>query len=79
MTIKELGTILGVLVVISGGGVGYGRLQTQTVQVEEEVKEVREEVKENEKAIDVEENINIRQSIMLENTAKILERLEKKL
>jgi len=76
---KDLGVALACLVTVGGGFTAYGQLSTETVQVKEEVKEVREDVKENEEAINVEENINIRQSIMLENTAKILEKLEKKL
>ncbi len=79
MTFKQAAPIVTFIVIIIGTGVKLGKLQAETVQVKEEVKEVRQEVKENEEAVDVEENINIRQSIMLENTAKILERIEAKL
>jgi hypothetical protein len=86
VTIKELSVALGCICAIGGGFVGYGKLSATATQAKDEVKEVRQEIKkaeekidEAEEAINKEENINIRQSIMLENTAKILEKLEKKL
>lgn len=79
MKIKELSIISGVVLTLLGAGAGYGQLQSKARETEKEVTEVKEVVKENTEAIDTEENINIRQTQMLENTAKILERIEAKL
>ena len=79
MDSKDISVALGIVALLGGGFISYGRVQAQTVQVKDEVEEVRQEVKEVEKEVYVEENINIRQSIMLENIANILEKVEAKL
>lgn len=77
--IKSLSILVAFLLTVGGIGAKVGKLQTETVQAKTEVEKVREEVKEAKEKINTEENINIKQSIMLENTAKILERIEAKL
>ena len=74
MKVKELSVVIGLVLTIIGAGVGYGQLQAKANETEKKVEEVKEDIKSTEEAIDTEENINIRQTIMLENMSKIQER-----
>lgn len=86
MNVKELAVWVGILGAVGGGFAGYGKLQAETTQAKTQVKEVREAVKENKEEIDENENINIKQTQVLEylqeNSRRqtiILDKLEKKL
>lgn len=79
MTVKDFSVAVGCVVAIGGLFTGYGKLQAETTQVKNEVKDVRQEVKETKEDVNENENVNIKQTEMLNNIAKILEKVESKL
>ena len=86
MNIKQISTLFGILVTLSGAFVSYGKLQAQQESTIGEVKEVKEDFRNMEEDVD-EHNEEIHelqtdireQAIIQERSLKILEFLEEKI
>lgn len=79
MGIKEIATIGGIIVMCGGGFLSFGHLVANQEVAEENIEELESEVEETaEKIINI-EKIDLEQSIIIERTIELLEKLEKKL
>ena len=76
---KKAAILFGILVPITGVAVGYGALQQKAKDTDKKVEKIEVKVEINEKDIDIEENINIKQSIILERTVKIVDNIERRM
>ena len=76
--LKTASVVVGVLAVLLGAAIGYGQLQGTVEDTEEKVAEVKEEVKEVEDKAEENENINIAQTVLLEQLSKTVDLLNQK-
>lgn len=79
MKVKTLATIIGLILTLLTAGVGYGKLQDKAENTKGQVEKIEKEVKEQDKRINDEENINIRQSVIQERTIDMLDKLEQRM
>jgi len=75
---KELAVIVALAGTVGGGFLSFGRLTANQEATREVVDEVKAQAEETEDKVIENEKIDIRQSIILERTVKMLERYEMK-
>lgn len=73
MDIKKISIVLGIIVVMGGGFIGYGRLQARQEVSEERIEEAKAALKEAKVEIKENRNINIEQTILLNKSSVIME------
>lgn len=76
---KHLGIIVTICITLGGGLVAYGQLNNQVSTNKEIVGEVKQEVKQHNGQIQELEKFSVKQTVLMERQAKILEKLEEKL
>ncbi len=83
---KNIGVIVTIILAVLSGAMGYGQLQANQKSTREKVEEVKvdvedveEEVDDNEERLDTLEQYSVRQSVLIESSLKIIDRLEKKM
>lgn len=72
IAMKDVSVLLGIIVVLGGGFLSYGKLQAQQVSIKEVVDENKDEIKQTEDRLVENEKVDIEQSILLKQVADIL-------
>ncbi len=79
--IKNVGLVSGgvSLAFLINFAIGYGEVQEKVVRNKEEIVEVKANVAKNVEDIDIEENLNITQTTLLQGLTKSVDRLNEKI
>ena len=76
---KYIGVLCAIFLAVISGAVGYGQLQTKSDNNKEEVIEVKAEVKEVSREVDIVKQYGYEQTILINRITDNLDRLEDKL
>lgn len=76
---KHIGVIVTVTLTVMGAMMGYGKLQAREETTREKVDKVEVVVDEHDNSIQELQRFDVKQSILIESSLKIIDKLERKL
>lgn len=76
---KNLGVIVTIVLACIGGLGGYFTLQANQETTKEKVEKIEKEIKETEEKVQKNEIVDVKQSMLIESSLKIIDKLEQKL
>lgn len=77
--IKLISTLISIVIVLTTFTLWLGKTNWKANAAEKKIMKLEEDIKTVDKSLTENEKIDVRQSVILERTSKVIERLEKKL